>query len=194
MTKIAIDIALLLPEDIEDFCIKINEASEKINPLGKDDYIPHITLAMGIIDKKDVKPIQDYLQNLKINPFKLSVDKIRYKETPEGNKSSFEVTNTQELQALHETILSNIKQYLQKGASVEMLYKGDETGMSENTKLWLDTHSEKTAFENYWPHITLGCYNAKAELPIKFKVNTIAFCHVGDGVTCRRIISKYKLG
>lgn len=193
MAKIAIDIALLLPDDIENLCIKLNKNSERIRPLGKNDYIPHITLAMGVIDEKDVKPIQDYLQAIEQSPIELSIENIKYKETPEGNKSSFEITNTEELQSLHETILNKIKQYLQKGATVDMLYKGEETGMKDETKVWLDTHSEKTSFENYWPHITLGCYDAKADLPIKFKVDTIAFCHVGDGVTCRKIISKYKL-
>lgn len=193
MTKIAIDIALLLPDDIEDRCIQINQECERKRPLGKEDYIPHVTLAMGIIDEKDLSHIQEYLQNLQSNPLELSVDGIRYSETPEGNKSALEVTNTQELQTLHETILNHVKQYLQKGASVEMLFKGDETGMTEKTKLALDTYSEKTSFENYWPHITLGCYDAKTKLPITFKADTIALCHVGDGVTCRKIISTYKL-
>jgi len=193
MGKIAIDIALLLPEEIEDLCIDINKKNEKIRPLGKNDYRPHITLAMGIIDEREVKSIQDYLQNFNASPLDLTVNKIKYTKKSEGNESLLEVINTPELQALHRTILDSIKQYLQKGASVEMLYKGDETGMTEGTKLWLDTFVDKITFENYWPHITLNCYNAETDLPIKFKVDTIVLCHVGDGVTCRKILFETKL-
>jgi hypothetical protein len=193
MAKIAVDIALLLPDKIEDLCIRINKEFERIRPLGKKDYKPHITLAMGIIDKKDVKPIQNYLKSIKAKPLEISADKIRYRKTTEGNKSSLEVKNTKELQKLHEKVLKNIKQYLHKGADADMLYKGDETGIKESTKLWLDKFSEETAFEKYSPHISLSCYDAKTKLPIKFKVDTIAFCHAGDGVTCRKIISSYKL-
>ena len=192
MGKIAIDIALLLPEEIENICIEINQKSKKIRPLQKDDYLPHITLAMGIVDEKDIKLIQDFLQNLKAKEIELLIESIRFKETPEGNESAFNITNNSALQNLHETISDYLKQYFQKGASVEMLYGGDETGITGNTALWLDTHSEK-AYENYWPHITLNCYDVEIKLPIKFKVDTIALCHVGDGVTCRKILSGYKL-
>lgn len=193
MGKIAINVSLLLPKEVEDLCIEINKRCERVRPLGKDDYRPHITLAMGIIDEKEIKSIQNYLQDLNVNSFNLTINRIKYTKKPEGNKSVLELINTPELQALHETILNKVKRYLRKGASLEMLYKGDETGITENTKLWLDTFADKTAFENYQPHITLGCYNAETNLPIKFKVGTIALCHAGNGVTCRKVLFETKL-
>jgi len=132
------------------------------------------------------------LQNINIPPIDVIINKIKY-TAPEGDNSSLEIMKSSELQTLHQTIINYIKQYLQKDASLEMLYKGNETGITENTKLWLDTFNDKTANNNYWPHITLNCHNAETTLPLKFKANTIALCHVGDGVTCRKILFEKNL-
>ena len=66
MTKIAIDIALLLPKEINKICIDINqkEDSESYSDLSKKDNHPHITLAMGVIDEEDIEKVNNKLKEI----------------------------------------------------------------------------------------------------------------------------------
>ena len=75
-----------------------------------------------------------------------------------------------------------------------MIYKGNETGLSDTSKLMLDSYKDKFSHSNYQAHITLGCYDAKfEEFPINFTVNTIVLGQIGNGCTCRYILHKKEL-
>lgn len=61
MTKIAIDIVLLPPEEIMNKAIEINQqlADDGIK-LNKKDCLPHISLCMGVISEEDLPEINQY--------------------------------------------------------------------------------------------------------------------------------------
>ena len=65
MSRIAIDIVLLPPEKIMDLVIAINkEEAKKGNSKGelnKVDFLPHLSLAMGTIEEKNLEKVDVHL-------------------------------------------------------------------------------------------------------------------------------------
>ncbi len=183
---IAIDIVLLLPEEIIDLCIEINRKFKRNIDLGKKDFIPHISLGMACVDEKDLEKIKKALP--KIKRLYLEIEKIKYYETDEGKKSSFSIKKNEKLQKLHEQVMDILSPLIKCKVSEEMIV-GDE--LSERSRQIINNYEKEFAYEHYWPHITLSCFDANYEkVPIKFTVDTLAIFQLGNGCTCRKIINK----
>lgn len=185
---IAIDVVLLPPEEIMDLCIELNQKFKSYKELGKEDFIPHISLGMACIE--DIDKVKKAFESIEFKPLELELTEIKYYEGEEGNKSTFSVKKTKELQGLHEKIMNTLTPLIAGKVSEEMII-GDE--LSDISKFVVDNYSKEFSYENYWPHITLCCCNAEYKgFPVRFKVDTIALCQLGNGCTCRKIIKKIK--
>ena len=107
MTKIAIGIVILPPEAIMDKIIAINQKeAERGNargPLAKDDFYPHISLAMGTIKKDDFDKVKKILTKIleNQNPLKIELTEIDYAKKSDGSKSyALRVKKMEEIQKL----------------------------------------------------------------------------------------------
>lgn len=129
MAKIAIDIALLLPEAINKICIDINqkEHSESFSDLSKLDNHPHITLAMGVIDEEDIEKVNSKLKEI-VNQFSklnLEISKIYHQITPEKKISyGFEIKMTDEIKMLHGKIMQELLPMFSYDVKKEMFFFG----------------------------------------------------------------------
>ena len=66
MSKIAIDIVLLPPEEVMDICIEVNkEIKDKLFTLQKKDFIPHNSLCIGIIKEEKLSTVFETIKKLK---------------------------------------------------------------------------------------------------------------------------------
>src|SRR5680860_451818 len=92
MAKIAIDIALLLPEAINKICTGVNQAegSDAFSDLSKPDNYPHITLALGIIDEKDIEEVNSKLHKIvqQFTKLHLQVTNLSCSMMPDKKRSS----------------------------------------------------------------------------------------------------------
>ena len=110
----------------------------------------------------------------------------------ETNSISEEVTvagieNTKELQDLHEKVMLQLKQYFKYDVKPDMLLSKES---SESTLLWIKNYPKKSAFKNFFPHITLGYgrfenYSFEEE----FEISGLAICHLSNHCTCCKILS-----
>jgi hypothetical protein len=67
-------------------------------------------------------------------------------------------------------------------------------GASESTLAWIKSYSEKSSFEKFFPHITIGYGEINDySFPIEFSVSKLALCHLGNHCTCRRILASLEL-
>ncbi len=65
---------------------------------------------------------------------------------------------------------------------------------SESTLAWIKNYSEKSSFEKFFPHITIGYGEINDySFPIKFTASKLALCHLGNHCTCRKILASVKL-
>lgn len=201
MVKIAIDIALLLPEKVNKLCREINqrEHAEAFSDLAKSNNNPHITLAMGVIDKEDIKQINEKLKNIikDFSKLDLEIVNIFTEITPENKKSCcFEIRLTKELKNLHSTIMNGLLPLFSYNVEKNMFFLDPDEIFKEVSKYWVANYGKNHSNPNrYHPHISLKCRNAEySAFPLKLKVSKVALCHLGNYCTCRTILGSHELG
>lgn len=193
MSKIAFDIVILPPDDIQDVCVDLcnKYRDDSGRPaLNKIDNLTHISLFMGMVEESDLPKLYNKLKKIITNTQKL---KLELAELKQINKTYFfEIKKTPELQELHENIVNNLKDYYPQETTAKMFF-GDN--IDKSTFFWTDNYVTGSSFKKFWPHITLkACTNPVFEnLPLKFTTNTITVCHLGNHCTCRKILWQTKL-
>jgi 2'-5' RNA ligase len=193
MPRKAVDVVLLPDEAMTDRAIEANaELVEKFSAeivLSKNNCLPHISLAMGCIDESDIPAVADVLDTIaKTNQLtKLKVTGVR----TSGDASVFEVQKTNELQSLHETVLKEVGLYLTNDVTDDMIHGGQA---AESTLQWIKDYPQKSSFERFFPHITIG-YGEMVSIPspIDFTASALALCHLGNHCTCRDVLVSIEL-
>lgn len=193
MSDSAIIVALVPPKEVMDLAIKINsEARSKgfhSDPLGVDDFIPHITLFMGVVKNDNLENVASVLDKLllKKHPFKLEITGIKESEYVTDENSFLEIKNTDDLQKLHNEMCENLSRFLEPLASENCLF-GDKE-ISDNTKKWFENYVLMSAYEKFNPHINLRCRNPRSpRFSAKFNASQIVLFHAGNHATCRKMI------
>jgi len=184
MSKIAIDVVLLPPEDIMDKAIDINKhlADDPIQ-LDKENCLPHVSLCMGVVDEKNLPKIKAIIDEIgkHFSALSLTIDKINAEKY-----CCFDVTNTEDLQRLHETIMTELLPSLSYDALPEMCFSPP---VAAKTLFWINEYRGQSSFENFYPHITLGTTPIKNKtVNIPFTASKLAICHLGNYCTCRKIL------
>ncbi|MBA7712681.1 hypothetical protein ES703_121667 [subsurface metagenome] len=200
MGRKAVDVVLLPDDVMTDKAIEANkELVEKFGEkivLNKQDCLPHISLAMGCIDEKDIDAIERVLKAIaeKTSLPELSVIGILTSTNSAGEKVSvLEVEKTKELQSLHEEVMGQLGPYLSYDVTKDMIHHSQ--GVSESTLLWIRNYRDKSSFVNFSPHITIGYGRIEnGPFPIRFGASQLALCHLGNHCTCRKILLSTRLG
>jgi 2'-5' RNA ligase len=199
MVKKAVDVVLLPNEAMTDKAIEANaELVEKFGAkivLNKKDCLPHISLAMGCVEEKDIDSVEIILRSIaeKHSPGELTVSGVRTTVNSRGESFSvFEVEKTEELQLLHQEVTEELGPYLSYDVRSDMIY-GDEE-VSETALLWIANYREKASFDKFFPHITIGYGEVdNFSLPIKFTASSLALCHLGNHCTCRKVLLSFEV-
>lgn len=192
--KIAIDVVLLPSLNMIDKAIQINKEilnkSENPIKLNTSDCLPHITLAMGCIEKNNVSKIDKILKNLsdEFEVFRLKTISSMEK------KAWLRIAFNKDLQLLHEALMNKSKEYFTYNATEDMIYRKKDEVISDITLDYIKNFSLESSFENYTPHITVGSGLFDIETPeVKFMSQEIALCHLGNYCTCRKVLFSHKL-
>jgi 2'-5' RNA ligase len=194
MAPIAVDIALLPSEEMMDRAIEANKHLLKQCPdkiaLDKENCLPHVSLAMGCIDEEDIGKIGDILQNVaeSCSPGQLSVAGIQTGTNAGGEKVSvLQLKKTKPLQLLHETVMRRLAPYFSHDVTADMVLS--PPAADKATLLWIKDYPEKSSFEWFSPHITLGYGQIdNISFPATFAAPRLALCHLGNHCTCKRVL------
>jgi len=188
--KIAIDIVLLFPENINNMCKELNDNSNKENYISfKDEYHPHITLGMGSIFIEDLEEFKVKLWKLTKELKAFDLNLISYSKDKDAYLN-FEVT--QRLRELHENILNLISNYHAGDVGIENFFE-----MKKPSSLidWVNNFKINSSYDKYHPHIILGI-DAKEiplEFPITFRPVSLGLFHLGAHGTCKELLAKFSL-
>lgn len=219
MAKIAVDVALLPSEEMMKKAIDANsellkQYPEKIVlvravrfPLPTQETcsrgVPHISLAMGCIDEKEIVEIGKVLEAITEQHFvgKLTVVGIYVSTNSVGEKvSSFQIERSEAIQSLHEEVMRTLRPYFSYDVTAETVLAPPQ--VSESTLHWIKNYPEKSSFERFFPHITLGygqindfSFDSREEwsFPMKFNTSKLALCQLGNHCTCRKILAEIKI-
>lgn len=190
--KIAIDIALLLPDDLNKI---ICDLSSKIIPrkdlkpyvLDNVNYLPHISLLMGTTRENEVELIKEKIESIikKYLPLKIIFSNL----DKSGKFPFLAIDNIGELTNLRKEIASLV--YLDSDATKEMCF---DTDISNGGIDFINNfRKDKVDVKQLEFHVSLGLGNASLlniDLPIETTINTVAVCHVGYGCSCRKVLAK----
>lgn len=200
MAKIAIDVVLLLSENMTDKAIEINKellkTHEKKIILDKQKCLPHISLCMGVIEEEKLPEIKKVLENIakEFSNFNLTAKDFEIEIIPTGKKLySINIKNTESLQKLHETVMKRLWDYLSYDVEISMLFNPPE--IEEVTLHWIKNyHKHHENPSKFQPHITAGFGETdKFKFPIKFKASKLAMCQLGNYCTCRKVMISKEL-
>jgi 2'-5' RNA ligase len=199
MGKITVDAVALPSEAMVDKAIEANrelvrQGSDKI-VLDKQNCLPHISLAMGCIDQKELIDIEKVLQAIaaRYGVQELEVVGVGVGTNAVGEKMSvFQVEKTAALQSLHEEVMRSLKPYFRYDATADMVLSPPR--VEESTLLWVRNYAGKAAFERFFPHITIGYGESGGfSFPMKFTASRLALCHLGNHCTCRKVLISSEL-
>ncbi len=198
MKKIAVDVALLPPEEIADLAIKLNH--ELVGPeknkiiLGKKEgeAMPHMTLLMGCVEEGDLmemgkmgEEISNNISLLELGIYGVDEEIIRKNTLV----SSLGIRKIPEIQNFHEKVLREFQNFFRGSASREMFYNPLKVSMEEFS--YIDQFPQVAGLAKFYPHFTLGLgkiVKSGVNFPIEFKPARLAICHLGDYYTCRKIL------
>ena len=193
MGRIAVDVVLLPDEAMANKAIEMNAklvkqfGSEIV--LHKEKCLPHISLAMGCIDEKDITSVEKVLSDIaeRCAIGELEIVGINTSTNSKGETVSvLEVGKTKELQTFHEKVMERVQPYFSNTVTSDMIY-GDEK-VAETTLEWIKTYRENAGFARFSPHITIGYGKVQGlDLPIIFSATKLALCHLGNHCTCKEI-------
>ena len=199
MAKIAVDVVLLPSEAMTNRAIEANKRLLQQNAdriiLDKENCLPHISLAMGCMDGRHIADIEKILKSIadRYNPGRLSIVGVNIGTNSLGEKvSSFEVEKTERLLLLHKQVMRRMTPYFSYNVTAEMVLSPPATG--ESTLLWIKNYPEKSAYENFFPHITIG-YGQLDDFSFtaEFVASKLALCHLGNHCTCRKVLAVAEL-
>lgn len=188
--KIAIDVVLLLPEDIQNLCKELNKTSDRVNYISfEDGYNPHVTLGMGSILVENVEPFKKELAVIVENA---QTPVIKLSGMGAGKYTHFAVEVDTVLQNLHNSIFDLITKYSAGTVDTENFF---EMPAPSSLIDWVNNFKSNNAYENYHAHITLGVdiTTPPPEFPIFFKPAAVGFFHLGVHGTCKKLLGKFEL-
>jgi len=200
--KIAIDVVILPPEDVKDRIIGINQQmADKGDTWGimlrKDDFLPHLSLAMGCIYSDKLKVVKNIIEDIakKFPPISLEFSRLHFEKDQMGlkNYSLLIIENNAKLKKLHEALMDGLQPLFSCDCKKESLYS--KPGEFIEDPEYINDYSSRYSYNAFLPHITIRTKEALRNdiFPIKFMATTVAACHVGIGTTCRKVLFSTEL-
>ena len=196
MSKIAIDVVLLPSEEVMDICIEVNkEIKDKLFTLQKEDFIPHNSLCIGVIDEKRLSPVFETIKKLKkeLKPIPISIKAI---DKASGMKKSdgFEIEKSEMLLRAHKMIITALTPLLEfQSDDLKTLFRKEGDTVSTMPRVLREGYLN-FSLEKYAPHITLGGKGAQWNtFPINYVAKKLAVFHAGEHITCRKLLFEIHL-
>jgi len=191
---IAVDVVVLPEGRVADKAIELNrlligQFGAKI-VLAKECCLPHISLAMGCIEEADIEGVSQVLEEIagKVEIGMLEITGAAVNVNSRGEKvSSLEVVRSEGLVWLHTEVMERMGRFFKGEAKAE--YIAGEGEVAETTLEWINNYREKSSFERFSPHVTLGYGELEEEaFAGEFRAERLALCHLGNHCTCAKVL------
>ncbi len=193
---IAVDIVLLPPREAMEQIIAINKNTPAWGPLALDDYLPHLSLAIGCIAKERMGELREAVASITrgFSPIPVALFEICFVERSSGGKNyALRAQKTRELQKLHEDLMRGLTGLFSEDAARASVYADPGEEVSEPD--YVADFGAQYSFASFDPHVTLRNKEEPAcELPIAFTASDVTACHIGEMVTCRKKLFSVPLG
>jgi len=184
--KIAIDVVLLLTEDIKNICKKINSKLNWKIDFNNSNKIPHISIIMWVIEKKNIEKIKEIIEEINKNlweiEIKWKIENYIISETKE-NILSIKIEKNDKIIKYFLTLKEILWKYFSYDVKLNMFYNHKEVEIISTS--WVKWYWKKTE-NNFDPHITLWIWNLKNEINkiFSFETNGLWLYQLWNYCTC----------
>ena len=189
---IAIDVALLLPPDVNRRAIALSASlpAHEEEPLRLDEeHLPHITLSQEFVRANELDAVHDKLDDALRGQSAVAIHITGGAHS--GSSVSLAVDPTSAVVALHERVMEAVRGLDRPNGGTGAFFDPDAR---MKDVLWVAGYRLKSSFGAYAPHITLGRASAPPDVaPFTFDATTVAVCHLGKFCTCRRVLRAWHL-
>lgn len=195
----AIDIALIPAKPLLNYALELNRnLSGSALLLDLDTAVPHLTLAMAVIDDENLLKISKQLEILanKYKTLELTFNGIfKHYSEEHGLVSGLGFERSSKLMSLHKEAMTLVEQYAIKvNENDKSIFAYPHEINYSHAASWVVDFAQKHAYENFDPHITIGMGELKDLPSEEFTFSKIALYHLGKFCSCRDLIAEYKLG
>lgn len=159
------------------------------------DFLPHISLAMGVLESEQLGNANEILKNISNRqPVDVRLNDTDIHTPPNGVvMSGLEAEKSAELVKLHLDVMEAMRPLLtHDNVTTDMFNSPPE--VAEVSTHWVKHYYDKKSADDFHPHVTLG----RGELstlgePITFCSDRLAICHLGTYCTCRKVLVEAQL-
>lgn len=198
MEKIAVSIVLLPPIGVMHSIIRLSrglgDAARDNLPLSLDDFLPHITLRMGVLAVKDIPRAKEVLDEVARRHIPVNIDVVGARTIDKGGNDRsawLDIIRTDSLYLLHKDVVESFsREGLLSFAGVGEMFFGD---IDKVPVFWHKGLHEFAVLEKYEPHVTLGYGIAPEVKSFDFDATRLALCHLGTHCSCRKVLCEKTL-
>lgn len=194
----AIDIALIPAKPLLNYALELNQ-----NLIGSalvldlDTALPHLTLAMAVIDDINEQEIIKELGILanKYETLELNLDHVfKHHSQEHGLVSGLGFACSDELMHLHNEVMTLTQHYsIQVDGNDKSVFAYPGEINYSAAASWVVDFPRKHAYSNFDPHITIGMGELENLRIEKFSFSEIALCHLGKFCSCRKVTASESL-
>ncbi len=191
---LALDVALLLPPEIQDRVARLN-ARLTGPPDGfrfDSGHLPHVTLVQQFVPAADLQlataEVGAVLSG--IEPLTLGAERL----ASNGLTTSLVLAATPTLGTLHTRLMDRLAPFDMTAGDADGFVTDDEPPRARDVE-WVTRFRTAAAYDAFEPHITLGAGVLDEPAPaLRFAAAEVALCRLGRYCTCRRVLASWTLG
>jgi 2'-5' RNA ligase len=189
---IAIDVALLPPQDVADAAIALSTALPSTESQGLvlgPTHLPHITLTQQFVTHEDLPQIAGSISQVVTGR---EVLPLRITGAGRGTSAVWmQVARTAALEDLHRRLMDALRPFERRGGTAAAFANADARPSDVG---WVAGFRGSSAYERFAPHITLGHAARLPRVePVAFHAGVVALCHLGRFCTCATILESWTL-
>jgi len=197
---LAIDVALLLPPDVDVLARRLNAAcGTEPGSLRLDDHhLPHVTLVQQYVLRENIERLFDRISNVirGVPPLALrvvGVDQPGARARTTGASTSLAIARTPDMYDLHCRLMDALEPIDQHIGGEGAFYENGEPPRLRDIA-WVNGFRTQSAYDHFRPHITVGHGDVPERVPpFHFHAARLAACHLGRFCTCRVILREWRL-
>ena len=192
----AIDIALLLPDSLGHSLAALNRTLRP-PPDGfhfDTTHLPHLTLVQQFARRHELEAITRVVDAVVQHQEPLAL--VTTDVSCAHVSSTVGVGLTDELATLHGRLMECLEPFRDRanGDDAQDAFWTDGTGPRPADIEWVARFRERSAFQQFDPHITIGAGPLASHVaPTPFLATQLALCHLGRFCTCRRVLHAWTL-
>lgn len=193
----AIDIALLLPHDIQYYVQQVNHSQ----PKNERQYTysdtwpyPHISLYMASMSDDEIQDMREVIVQSWIVDQAIDICTIGLNnyERQDGTRYYIDIQKSDQLVTIQQQVLELWKEYLGRPIDKTMYIDSDE--VSENSMWYCENYKTVAAWESFHPHLSLGKWKPVYEVnDFECECTRLVIGHMWPSGTLRNILYEFKL-